>query len=297
MNHHALLDRAAVAASSLLVGDRTFFAESVESDPLADASEASSVPAFSFDRGGLRRVAVETPAGTLDAAYLGWQWRGPDYPTVVYHHGSNEDPFDFGRFARQTFGDVFVAAPERVPANVVAVRAPFHGESVWSYAARMTRMADFVSMLAGSTALVEAVVDAVADDSVGVVVSGFSLGGWATNLHRAVYGTADVYAPMFAGAALHELFLSSAYRRVVDPAARSRPGAVRRALDFESVYETADGGRVSALLGRYDQYVEFDRQRRCYADADLAATPKGHVTGALAARRLREHVLGALALA
>jgi dienelactone hydrolase len=294
MNHHEFVDRAIVAASALLVRDRRFFAESVAGPRLVAAVADSRATPFEVARHAIERVSVSTPAGDLPAAYLVWQWRGAEYPTVVYHHGNDEDPFDFGRFARQTFGDVFVVPDEPFPANLVAVRAPFHGDSLWAYARRMTRLDNFVSMLAGSVALIEALVARLGTASRGVVVSGFSLGGWATNLHRTVHDTADAYVPMFAGAALDELFLTSAYRKLLGEAGRANPGRLRTVLNFEDAYATGGDAPVSALLGRYDQFVECERQRRCYDDADLALIDAGHVTGALAATRLREHVRGAV---
>jgi hypothetical protein len=42
-----------------------------------------------------------------------------------------------------------------------------------------------------------------------VVLVGTSLGGFAANLHRTCFGTADRYVPLLAGAAFGQLFVSS----------------------------------------------------------------------------------------
>jgi len=56
-----------------------------------------------------------------------------------------------------------------------------------------------------------------------VTVSGISLGGWATNLHAACYGSAHRYLSLLAGAALDDLFLESSY----GASQVRRPGAGR----------------------------------------------------------------------
>jgi hypothetical protein len=240
-------------------------------------------------------VTVETPVGDFEAAYLPWQWRGPEYPTLIYHHGSGEDPFDFGRFASSSFRRLFVASAREIPANVVAVRAPFHGGSNAAYARAMGEMENFVGMLAASVGLLEALATRAGERTDGpVVLAGISLGGWAVNLHRARFGTADGYAPIFAGAALGETFVSSVYRWVTGVAARDRPERVRETLDFERAFTAVGADDCRPLLARYDRIVELERQRHSYEDLPLSVLEKGHTTGSLATRTLRAHVLSAL---
>jgi len=74
------------------------------------------------------------PLGTFEAAYMPWQWHGPEYPTVVYHHGSGEHPFEFGRFLSNSFRGLFVGHEVDLPVNIVGVRAPFHDRSQTEYA-------------------------------------------------------------------------------------------------------------------------------------------------------------------
>lgn len=289
MNHHTLLDETAVRAAALAVGRHRFFAESVAGPTVLEAVASARADVDGLERNGVRTVAVETPAGTLEAAYLVYQWLGPDHPTVIYNHGSNERPFDLGRLARHTFKDVFVVDQGVVPANVAVVRAPFHDGSVRDYAKRLARLENFTSMLAASVSVTEALRAALSGP---VVVAGFSLGGWVTNLHRIEYGSADGYAPMFAGAALDDLFTESAYRVMVGEAGRDNPEALEATLNFEDALRDADAGHLAALLGRHDRYVRFAVQREAYDPGDLAVCDAGHITGALASDRLRSHVRG-----
>jgi hypothetical protein len=297
VNHHALLDTVTIVVGSRLVGGHTFFADSVESPPIGDVVAESEATLDRIDRGGVRKIPVSTPVGDLTFGYQVWQWIGPDAPTIVYHHGNNEDPFDTGRFATHTFGTIFHGHGDAVPANVVAVRAPYHTLSTREFARRMGDLANFTSMLGGSVAGVDALIRKI-DRAWGsrVVVAGFSLGGWVTNLHRAYHGTAGAYAPMFAGAALDDLFVGSAYRRMAGAVAREAPDTMRKVLNFEDAVADAPESSVRGLLGRYDRIVRLEPQRRCYDDDELAIAPKGHVTGSLAGDRLRRHVVDAIGI-
>ena len=65
-------------------------------------------------------------------------------------------------------------------------------------------------LLSVSVKLIEALVQYLKSEGNGkIMVLGISLGGWVTNLHRSFYNSADIYVPIFAGAALGEVFVTS----------------------------------------------------------------------------------------
>lgn len=301
MNLHATIDDTTARAAATALGSKKLFANDLESPTLLDAAmEAETdVRSLSFDTkatdesaddgDGPRSIDVQTPAGEFRAWFDVWNWRGTHAPTVVYHHGSGENPFAGGAFDRSSARRIF-RDDDAVAANVVVVRAPFHDRSTRGYATALGDLANFVGMVASSTALVEVVVEALHDaGSPAVVVSGLSLGGFVTNLHRAVHGSAEEYAPIFAGARFADVFLESSYRRLTAASARESPDTLRETLAFESHFDDAEP-RVSALLGRYDQYARYDVQRKAFVPADVTTIDYGHVTGALATGHLREHV-------
>lgn len=290
---HGTVDDATIRLSSALLGSKKFFATSLDSDPLPEIAAEATAPIDDLGTEGVQSVTVETPTGDYEAAYGVRSWKGPSSPAVIFHHGSGEDPFSEGRFDSTSVDRIFGDGSE-IPGSVIAVRAPFHDRSSREYARSMGDVADFVGMLAASTAVTDALVDRLHDLGVpAVVVSGISLGGWVTNLHRAVDDSADLYAPIFAGDRLGELFVSSVYRRMTGRRARQHPDRVRHTLDFVEAFDRADAP-VSGLLGRYDRIIEYEVQRQAYGYGELTTVDYGHVTGSLASDRLREHVLEAL---
>ncbi|WP_311172304.1 hypothetical protein [Halobellus ordinarius] len=115
MNHHELIDIATIRLSGLLLGETKFFARSVDAPPLVDVT-TEMTPAVD-DVGdpsiaGQCDVVVDTPVGEFEAAYQPWQWLGSEYPTLVYHHGSGERPFDVGRFSTNSFRRLFLGLEE-----------------------------------------------------------------------------------------------------------------------------------------------------------------------------------------
>lgn len=298
MNRHELIDIATVRLSALLLGETKFFVRSVDAPPLVDATTETTPPADNIDdlsTAGRHDVVVDTPLGEFETAFLPWQWLGPEYPTLVYHHGSGERPFDIGRFSTNSFRRLFLGLEENLPLNLIAVRAPFHAGSSREYARAMGELGNFVGMLAASAGLFEALTDQIADRTDGrVVLSGISLGGLAVNLHRTYFGSADTYVPLFAGTAVGEMFVSSVYRYMTADAALRQPSRLREVLNFETDFRAVEADDCAPLLGRYDRIIEYERQRSSYAGMSLAVLDRGHVTGALTATPLRKHVLDAV---
>ena len=295
MNVHELLDVGTIEFSAALARNAKFFTRSLDSRPLIEVAAESEASVDDVGRAGERIVSVDTPVGAFEAAYMPWQWRGPDYPTLIYHHGSGERPFDFGRFSSNSFRRLFVAADEAIPANLVAVRAPFHDGSNMDYARAMGDLENFVGMLAASVGLIDALATRASErTSSPILASGISLGGWAVNLHRACFDTVDQYVPIFAGAALGEMFVSSVYRKMTAGTAQRRPDHLREVLDFEEAFTAVGADDCFPLLARYDRIIEYDRQRPAYERMPLSVLDNGHVTGSLATNRLREHILSVL---
>ncbi|MFB6132603.1 MAG: hypothetical protein ABEJ44_04270 [Halanaeroarchaeum sp.] len=309
MNLHATIDDVTARAAATALGGKKCFAEDLDAPTLLETAEEAEtdVRSLSFDPkpaagpnedaaaedGGPRSIDVQTPAGEFRAWFDVWHWRGTHAPTVIYHHGSGEDPFGGALLGRSSAARLF-GDDVAMPANVVVVRAPFHDLSKRAYADAMGDLGNLVGMVAASTAVVEDVVAALHDaGSPAIVVSGLSLGGWVTNLHRAVRGSAEAYAPMLAGARFADVFLESSYRHLTAEGPLERPERLRHALGFEKSFEDAES-RVSALLARHDRYVRYDVQRRAYAPADVKTIEYGHVTGALATGALRDHVAEAV---
>ncbi|MFI7495114.1 hypothetical protein ACH9D2_10395 [Kocuria sp. M4R2S49] len=288
---HAALDRAATLGGALLPDHRKYFGETTDGATVAEHLAELSVEAPSVTREGEQELRARTRAGVLDPACMVVRWCGPDRPTVILHHGNNERPFAFGRTAKNTLGRA-VLVPEPPDANVFLLRAPFHAGSLREFLGAMGSLDRFTAMLATSVALADLVGrSARAEGSPRVVLSGVSLGGWVVNLHRTHHNTADAYVPVFAGAALAEVFLTSAYRRLTSRRAQADQERIRRLLDFEDAFTAVPGANVAAMLARYDQYVDYDRQRPCYGDRPVTVLRRGHVTGSLATAPLREHVL------
>jgi len=287
---HALLDRLATA-SGLVLRDRSrYFAGSLESASLADHLAATTVDPPILSGVGHHELPARTRVGDLDPACWVQRWIDPTAPTLIVHHGNNERPFELGRTAKNELAKALLRAdpPE---ANVILLRAAYHAGTTRQYLAAVGSLDRFAAMLAASAVTAEAVITAARQGgSPHVVMTGFSLGGWVVNLHRAYLGTADRYLPICAGAALDELFVSSAYRRLASKRARQDPERLRDVLNFEEAFGDASAP-VTALLARYDQYVELATQRAAYRPEDVRVIDKGHLTTALDVPALRDHVL------
>jgi hypothetical protein len=290
MNRHELIDAATISMSGLLLRNSRFFSQSISSAPISDVVRGTAIDIEKIRTGGVQEVSTSTPIGKFRAAYLVTQWRGPDAPTLLYHHGSGEQPFDFGRFSSNSFRRLF-GTDGGPDVNLIVLRAPFHDGSNREYIQAMDTLGNFVGMLATSATLIEALTEQVRDTGCpATLAAGISLGGWAVNLHRAYYGGVDRYVPIFAGAQLGEMFVSSIYRKLVAEAALTNPEVLRNVLDFGDDFADVNSDDCDPLLARYDRIIEFERQRAAYEGFDVAILEKGHITGSLATDALRSHI-------
>lgn len=286
---HAFADDLTAVIARLASGRNRFFARSVESPPLPDVIRATDVHAPAFGGEGVYEAEAETAAGALDPAFRVARWLGPDRPTLVYLQGSGERPFDDSG-SKNSFKTIVLDGSPGWEANLMVVRAPFHAGSQREYARSMGELVHFTSMIAAMVVLTEHLVESLAARGGRTVITGISLGGWATNLHAALFGSAAAYIPLLAGTALDDLFLRSSYRWMTATAARERPDRLHQVLNFEEAFRAAPAGRVHPLLGKHDRFIRLVAQAPSYGDIPVHTLDRGHITSVASPALIREHI-------
>ncbi len=292
MNYHALIDTLMIELSALALDRYKFFSANIKSPPLAEHLARTELQLPVIKGQGIYELTAESLVGRLKPAFCIAQWLGDEYPTVLWHHGNAERPFDFRWFSHTSFKRIFLGSQEPVQANLIALAAPFHRRSLKAYAEHLHDLTKFTAMLAVSATLVEDLTGyfKLRTDN-RVMVTGISLGGWVANIHRAFYNTADTYVPLLAGAALGDIFTRSVYRKLTGRLARESPEELRAVLNFEREFARIQANNVFPLLARHDQIIRFDRQRLCYGNRRIMTLEKGHLTASLARKELRGHIL------
>ncbi len=295
MNKHIFLDHLTASVGGLIAGKKKFFASGLQSPGFEAHIAAIELDSPSIAGEGIFEIKAKTLVGNLGCAFRVAQWMGIDYPTIIYHHGNNERPFDFKKSAKNTFYNILANPKYGIEANLVVVRAPFHDCRLSHYQQKMTELKNFVGMISTSVKLNEVLIQSIQGESKSrVITAGISLGGWATNLHRAIYNTSTAYAPLMAGTFLGDLFLKSKYRKMTSDFALSNPEQIKKVLNFDGLFKTKNEQNLFPLLGVYDQFIEYNVQSKSYEGYPLKTIEKGHVTGALSSKILKNHILEVL---
>jgi hypothetical protein len=178
MNKHILIDRLTANIAVLMTGNKKFFARSIDSRSFRELIEATGVAIPEIRVETTNELEVNIFDKRFDAAYRIEKWLGNDYPTIIYHHGNNERPFDYRKGAKNTFFNIFIKERDAFQGNLIVVRAPFHHCLLKTYQNRMVDLENFMSMLAVSVALNEAIISSIRKkSSQKIITSGISLGG------------------------------------------------------------------------------------------------------------------------
>lgn len=291
MNKHIFFDRLAVTLANWTGGKHKYFSASIDSPSYVGHIVNMNLQVPAIRQEGIVELDVNTLNGQLETAFQVVKWLGSDFPTIVYHHGNNERPFDYGKHAKNTFKHIIMQATPAFEANMIVLSAPFHAGSLADYQKSMQLLSNFTAMVAVSTLLVETlIVQLKMQSPQPVLLAGISLGGLVTNLHRTHYNSANAYVPMLAGASPAEIFLQSQYRKITAKHALAHADKLRRVLNFEKDFKKIKQQNVFPLLARYDQYIDYEVQKHSYEGQSLKLCELGHITAVLKPELLQNHL-------
>gem|GEM_PF-277448 len=295
MNKHVFFDRLAIGLISLLLGKRKYFSRSIESDPIEKHLEEISFMLPELIQKGDYEIPASCIIGDFDPAVKVVQWLGYDFPSIIYHHDFNERPFELHEDARNTFFQLFIKWPRRIPANLLLVRAPFHNGKLRDYIEKITDLNQFIAMLSVQAKITQGIVKQFRSrSSESVIVTGVGLGGWITNLHRAYYNSAQAYVPILAGAKLEEMLLTSDFRHLCSKEALANRDAISKKISYFQKFRSVTTSNLYPVLARYDQLVDYTIQKSAYNGFPLRTFNNGHISAILRPALYREHILEVL---
>lgn len=287
---HSFLDRVTVKSTALVLGKKKFFRSSIGSPGYRTLLEEAELEMPSIKEEGIYELKANNSAALLDPAFDLVQWKGDHFPTIIYHHGNNEKPFKYKAWEKNSFYKIFNPQKGELEVNLFNLRAPFH-QSFNLYLEKIADLNQFLSMLTTSTRLIQELVDFSREKgSSHIMVCGISLGAWVANLHRAFYNSADSYVPLLGGPKPADIFLDSSYAQLVDPSVFNHREEIEKRLNFTEEFTSHQEQNVFPLLALYDQFIRYDVQKDAYKPHSVAAIYRGHTTGFLAGKALREHV-------
>lgn len=292
MNIHSFIDSVIVSLTRKFAGKRRLFSDNVESEPISELVKTIDLEVPQIKQSGHYKCEAQTPAGKMSPQFVVHKWFGANYPTYLYHHGNSERPLKIRPFARNTFYKIFVKKPFPFKANIIALVSPLHVLPVNEMSKSYRDIRNIVSSLSATAVLVEKIIKQIKSEGSGnIIVSGISLGGFVTNIHRSFFNTADIYIPLLAGAALADVFIRSEFEKITSKLFGENHNKVRNILNFDREFMDVKDRNVFPLLGRYDKFIELDTHVKCYGSHPLKIINRGHATAAYSANLLRGHIL------
>ncbi len=234
------------------------------------------------------RLTADTLVGPLACSYRVKLGPRPDLPVLIYHHGIAEMPYD------KSFRGIF--GWRTIDAHLVVLQAPFH--HTWRTVGKgLTTVSRFMAMCAVSVTMMEAVRRRFQDSgSSHCLISGLSLGGFLALMHHLHIGTANRYVPLLAGPDIAHTMLNTPYGRSLAPEARAQTEHIQSLLDYRQAFQASDTRHIFPLLARYDLHMPYHHLLPCYLNRQVPTVTlaRGHITGSVAYRTLRHHLLSCL---
>lgn len=283
MSRYEMLDHVSMRIGSLVTKKHRYFSKGTDSQTVGDYLEKLEISLPEMDHVGFYPVEVKNESKFYQAGFAVKQWIGYDAPTIIYHHGAAEGRYDY------SFNKIFGSQPLN-SANLIAIQGIFC-ESNRKFLDGIKHLETYTLLLAGSTKLIESIIQTIKQDSdAPVTVTGTSLGGFVTNLHFAHYHTADIYKPMLAGVRMGDLFFKSDYAWVTAESAKKDPKHLQNVLNFDMIMKTRNQKNLFPLLARYDQIVQYELQVQDFEPTQVRTIPYGHASGATRYKLLFEHI-------
>lgn len=284
MGLYEFVDNYSMSIAGALI-KKKYFSEGIESRKIKEWFDYVKLDFPKINGEGYYKIKVQYDGVTNDAAFRIEQWKGVQYPTIIYHHGAAEGGYDF------SFNRILKKNKNSINANLIAIQALFN-HSNKEFTDSIVYLSNYTLMLAVSTLIVENLTNQIRKISNNkIIVTGTSLGGFVANLHFAYYNTADYYKPLLSGARIGEAFINSAYSKITSANGKNNPEKLRHALNFEEDIKDMDQKKVSPLMAKFDQIVKYDVQSLDFNPNQVSIIPFGHATGATKFKLLRQHIL------
>lgn len=235
---------------------------------------------------GEHKVWLDTPCGEIQCHIRVRLAIRPSAPLLIFHHGLAESPYTLTWYR-------ILPKFEPFPAHLVAVQAPFHSGLIEPITTGLSSVQHIYQMFAGSLRLIELVQELFeASGAAYTVVSGYSLGGIASLLYEALFAKARASVPLFASPDLAAV-MAHVVKLTGQPLPVERD-VLDKYFDFTPSYQSCDVARIFPVLGKNDQFFQFDEHAAIFSEERLKVVPDAHVGAFILRDKLRRHLLDVL---
>ena len=285
MNIYALFDNFSMSVASIVTGKNKYFSKDLSSKRISELLTLIEIDIPAINGEGYYTAKVLYDGLNEEAAFRVEQWKGANYPTIIYHHGAAEGSYDL------SFNKILAQKKHIINANLIGVQAVFN-HSNKEFIKSIQYLANYTLLLASSAKLIDEIINQIRQKGKSkVIVSGTSLGGFVTNIHFTYYHSAELYIPLLAGARLGDVFIDSAYSKVTSREIKHNDKKIKAILNFDDDLKSRDQKNIFPLLSKHDQIIKYDIHSQDFLSDHITTIPYGHSTGATKFQLLRDQIL------
>jgi len=258
------------------IATKKFFRESIKTKSFAENLAAVDVTLPKIAGINEYSFTANTLDGEMATGLKILRWAGPEAPTLIYHQGGGEIPYDYTlskMYPKESSDKDAAHSPHSL--NILVVQAPCQAtrdEVRDAY----PHLRTYVAMMAVPVAITEKLIKTVFNKAPVVAVAGYSLGGFVTCRHHLAFNSADIYLPFMCGTRHAEIFLTTVHSG--DDVKRNQ-GYFRQILNFEQEWLETEHSNVFPVLGEFDLLNRLDTHLPSYGDTPVEVWQGGHLYG------------------
>ncbi len=286
MNFQTSIDRTVADLASMLLPG--LFRRGIRSRELREYLDGTELQLPDPGLQRTHRVDVRSLDRRLQCAFRVLQWHGESAPTLIYHHGLLEFPFD------AIIRNVIPYQREGFPLNLIAVQAAYH-RSFSQFSGDCDSLDKWMAMTAASIKLVDALCSRIKVTSNSrVALTGPNFGGHIVNFHHRLLGGADVYIPLLASGRMGDELLAAPLRRLIARNALAHEEELRNRLNAGISFPAEPNNNIFPLLPQREDKQLLELQMAYFTGCDIELIDRAVVSGAFAFKQLRNHILDSL---
>jgi hypothetical protein len=231
---------------------------------------------------GEHTIWLNTPLGEMTCRVRVRLTMNTDAPLLIYHPGFNELPYT------SSWRRLFPTQALH-PYHLVCIQAPYHARWGEPLTKGFSSVAAIYQIFAGSLRMMELLQSVFESEGAAfTLLTGISWGGITSILYEALFQSCTAVVTLLSSPRLDQAMSDIATMFARETAVTEAEMAAM--FDFTPYYDQCDKQKLFPLLGKDDQYFQYEKHAAAFVERPLITVPGGHISAMWRREPLQAHI-------